>query len=259
MTDKWYNEGGYLPPEKENIPVKLSPLIGSKEIELYNGKGYVRLVDHLGSDLSFTRAARASYAKDSPVWNEKEEKLLNFLIKEQHLSVFRHAAVTYQVKAPLFVARQHFKYQVASAHIDDQNGWNEMSKRYVTSNNEFYVPQFNQWRAAPENSKQGSNGPIDERLGQVASKELQDYVDAGEQLYMRWLSLGIAPEQARLFLPAYGLMIGYQWTVSVANLIHFLQERLAHDAQAEITELANAVHDLTRPLFPATFRSLGLE
>jgi thymidylate synthase (FAD) len=233
--------------------------MSNNQINLYNDKGYVRLIDYLGNDLSFTRAARASYAKDPVEWNDKEAKLLKFLIDRKELSVFRHAAVTYQVKAPLLVARQHFKYQVASAHIDDQNGWNEMSKRYVTANNEFYIPKSNQWREKPENSKQGSGGAIDEGLGKIASEELENFVATGQALYERWLSFGMAPEQARLFLPAYGLMVGYQWTVSVANIIHFLQERLAHDAQGEMQELAQAVYQLTQPLFPATFNALGLE
>lgn len=228
------------------------------QIDLYNGKGYVRYVDHLGNDLSFTRAARASFAKDSLEWNDKEEKLLGFLIREGHMSVFRHAAVTFQVKAPLFVARQHFKYQVASAHIDDQNGWNEMSKRYVTANNEYFIPEKEQWREAPANSKQGSAGSADQRIGNYLSKLLSEYVQNGEKLYQDALDLGIAPEQARLFIPAYGLFVNYQWTTSVANLIHFLQERLAHDAQLEMTELARAVYDLTRPLFPATFKALSI-
>lgn len=228
-------------------------------IELYNGKGYVRVIDHMGSDLSFTKAARASFAKDSPEWNDREEKLLNFLIREGHMSVFRHAAVTYQVKAPLFVARQHFKYQVASAHIDDQNGWNEMSKRYVTANNEFYIPGADQWRSAPENAKQGSGIPVDPRVGAHLTRELVNYIIQGSKLYDRALELGAAAEQARLFLPSYGLMVNYQWTVSVANLIHFLRERLAHDAQKEIHDLARGVYELTQPLFPATFKALGLE
>lgn len=230
----------------------------SNQINLYNDIGYVRLVDYMGNDLSFTKAARASFGKDSLDWNDKEERLLNFLVKNQHLSVFRHAAVTFQIKAPLFVCRQHFKYQVASAHIDDQNGWNEMSKRYVTANNEFYVPGADQWRSAPENAKQGSGVPVDSRMGAYLTRELVDYIIQGNKLYERALELGIAAEQARLFLPSYGLMVNYQWTVSVANLIHFLQERLAHDAQAEITDLARAVLDLTRPLYPSTLKAFGL-
>lgn len=225
-------------------------------ISLYNDKGYVSLIDHMGSDLSFTKAARASYAKDSPEWNQKEEKLLGFLIREGHMSVFRHAALTFQIKAPLFVARQHFKYQVASAHIDDQNGWNEMSKRYVTSNNEFYVPELTQWREAPENSKQGSGEQVDARIGKIMTDKLETYIKDGENLYNEALGLGVCAEQARLFLPAYGLMVNYQWTVSVANLIHFLRERLEHDAQVEIQSLAQGVKELSQPLFPATFKAV---
>lgn len=225
-------------------------------IELYNGKGYVKLVDHMGSDLSFVKAARASFAKDSPVWNEREERLLKFLIREEHFSVFRHAVVTFQIKAPLMVARQHWKYVVASAHLDDQNGWNETSRRYVSVDPEFYIPTSEQWRHAPANAKQGSAGPVDPRIGEVMTKGLAETVLDGVAKFDRALELGVATEQARLFLPAFGLMQHYQWTVSVANLIHFLRERLAHDAQGEITDLAHAVHELTAPLFPVTMKAV---
>lgn len=227
-------------------------------IELYNGKGYVKLIDHMGDDLSFCKAARASFAKDATEWNDKEQKLLNFLVREEHFSVFRHAAVTLQIKAPLMVARQHWKYIVGSAHIEDQNGWNETSRRYVSVDPEFYVPTSKQWRHAPDNKKQGSAGPIDARIGQIMTKELAEHIIDSVDKFDTALELGIATEQARLFLPAFGLMQYYQWTVSVANLMHFLQERLAHDAQAEITDLATAVRDLTEPLYPATFKAFGL-
>jgi len=222
------------------------------KINLYNNAGYVKYVDHMGSDLSFTRAARASFAKDSTEWNEKEEKLLKFLIREKHNSVFRHACMTFQIKAPLFVARQHFKYQVASAHIDDQNGWNEMSKRYVTSNNEFFIPNKTDWRYAATNAKQGSSDPIDPRIGELISGELEDYINLGQALYEKWLNSELCAEQARLFLPAYGLMINYQWTVSFANLIHFLEERLHKTAQLEIQQLASAIKVITEQYFPET-------
>lgn len=226
------------------------------QIDLYNGKGYVRIIDHMGSDLSFTRAARASFAKDSPEWNSREEKLLRFLYKEKHMSVFRHAAVTYQIKAPLFVARQHFKYQVASAHLDDQNGWNEMSKRYVTSDSEFYIPENTQWRHAPENAKQGSGIPLDSKVGDFLTKRLEKLILHTDKLYQEALDVGACAEQARLFLPAYGLMINYQWTVSMANLLHFLQERLASNAQVEITDLAKGIFDLTKSIFPVTLEMI---
>lgn len=229
------------------------------QIDLYNATGYVRLVDHFGSDLSFTKAARASFAKDSPEWNIKEEKLLGFLIKNNHMSVFRHAAVTLQIKAPLMVARQHWKYVVGSAHLDDQNGWNETSRRYVSVDTEFYVPNSGQWRSKPENAKQGSGAPLHPDQGLVLTTQLAAHIQDSVELFDRALAKGVATEQARLFLPAFGLMQYYQWTVSVANLIHFFQERLAHDAQLEIQELAQATYELTRPLYPDTFKALGLE
>lgn len=215
--------------------------------------GYVKLIDYMGSDLSITKAARASFAKDSHEWNDKEEKLLKFLIREGHWSCFRHATITYQIKAPLFVARQHFKYQVASAHIDDQNGWNESSRRYVTQEPEFYIPSADQWRSMPENKKQGSAEPIDPRIGQIVTKELIEYIDKGINLYNKAETYGIATEISRLFLPAYGMYVNYQWTTSLAAVLHFLKERLEHDAQFEMQLYAQAVKDLTKDLFPATF------
>jgi len=227
-------------------------------IELYNGKGYVKLIDHMGDDLSFCKAARASFAKDASEWNDKEAKLLKFLVKNEHFSVFRHAAVTLQIKAPLMVARQHWKYIVGSAHLEDQNGWNETSRRYVSVDNEFYIPEHNQWRSKPDNAKQGSGDPVDNLTGRTATYLLEEHVEKSIRLFESALEEGIATEQARLFLPAFGLMQYYQWTVSVANLVHFLEERLAHDAQLEMQQLAVGVRDLTEPLYPATFRAFGL-
>ena len=221
--------------------------------------GYVRLVDHMGDDLSACRAARASFAKDAPEMNEKEERLIAFLIRENHMSCFRHATVTLQFKTPLFVARQHFKYQVASAFVEDQNGWNESSRRYITQEPEFHIPNNTEWRGAPENKKQGSGAPMDPRIGDVATKELEAYVAEGERLYNYWMDIGVAAEQARLFLPAYGMFVNYQWTTSLAQIIHFLKERLAHDAQYEMQQVAKAVYELTKPLFPVTFKALNLE
>ena len=116
-------------------------------------KGYVRLVDQLGSDLSVANAARVSYDKESTEMSDRDAKLIKFLWDEAHTSPFRHAAMTFEVYAPLVVARQWWKYAVASTHIDDQNGWNESSRRYITENEEFYIPNGTEWRSKPENSK----------------------------------------------------------------------------------------------------------
>ena len=219
-------------------------------------KGYVRLVDTLGDDLSVVNAARVSYDKEGEVFGPKDEKLIKFLIRENHTSPFRHAALTFEVYAPLFVARQWWKYAVASTHIDDQNGWNESSRRYITENEEFYVPSASSWRSKPENSKQGSGEPIHFSLGHHYTNKLNEFVKLGTDLYHEAMDDGVAPEIARLFLPAYGMYVRWRWTVSLQGVMTFLEQRLEHDAQVEIQEYAQAVKDLSHEAFPETFKAL---
>lgn len=215
--------------------------------------GYVRLTDTLGTDLSIVNAARVSFDKESSEFSERDAKLLTFLVKEGHTSPFRHAALTFEVYAPLFVARQWWKYAVASTHIDDQNGWNESSRRYITENEVFYEPAPNQWRSAPENSKQGSGAVLEESIGEEWSERLEYMNSTALAMYDRALDAGIAPEQARLFLPAYGMYVRWRWTVSLEGVLHFLDQRLGHDAQVEIQEYARAVGRLVAGAFPACY------
>lgn len=223
-------------------------------------KGYVRIVDTLGNDLSVANAARVSYDKESKLRDDgsltiADQKLIKFLWEEGHTSPFRHAAVTFEVYAPLMVARQWWKYAVASTHVDDQNGWNESSRRYITEHEEFYIPSNNQWRSKPENSKQGSGPVLDSSEGSLLTEKLINYVNDGADLYNKAISDGVAPEQARLFLPAYGMYVRWRWTVSLHGIMTFLSQRLEHDAQAEIQEYAKAVRDLIKETFPYTYET----
>ena len=217
-------------------------------------KGYVRLVDTLGNDLSIANAARVSYDKEADVMSEKDEGLIKFLLKEEHTSPFRHTALTFEVYAPLMVARQWWKYAVASTHIDDQNGWNESSRRYITEKEEFYVPAKDQWRSKPANSKQGSGKPLDTFYGNGLTRELIDYIEYGTALYEKALHANVAPELARLFLPAYGMYVRWRWTVSLQGVMTFLDQRLEHDAQVEIQDYAKAINALTADAFPITMK-----
>ena len=219
-------------------------------------KGYVRLVDTLGNDLSIVNAARVSYDKEVTEFGNKDAKLIEFLIREGHTSPFRHAALTFEVYAPLFVARQWWKYAVGSTHIDDQNGWNESSRRYITENEEFYIPSASSWRSKPENSKQGSGEPIHFSLGYHYSNKLNEIIDIGTKLYHDAMQDNVAPEIARLFLPAYGMYVRWRWTTSLQGVMTFLDQRLEHDAQVEIQEYAMAVKDLAHGAFPETFKAL---
>ena len=225
-----------------------------KSVEVLD-KGYVRLVDVLGNDLSVVNAARVSYDKESAEFQDRDQKLLNFLIRENHTSPLRHAALTFEVYAPLMVARQWWKYAVSSTHIDDQNGWNESSRRYITEDEEFYIPDAYSWRSKPENSKQGSGPAVDNETGGYYSNKLFDIVDHGTKLYNEALSNGIAPELARLFLPAYGMYVRYRWTVSLQGAYTFLSQRLEHDSQVEIQDYAKAVKQLVLEAFPHTTKS----
>jgi thymidylate synthase (FAD) len=217
--------------------------------------GYVRLVDTLGDDISIVNAARVSYDKEVEEFGERDSKLLRFLIREGHTSPFRHAALTFEVYAPLFVARQWWKYAVSSTHVDDQNGWNESSRRYITEDEKFYIPLPENWRSKPENSKQGSGDPVDVEIGQKYFDMLCEAVVQGTEVYHMALEDGVAPEIARLFLPAYGMYVRWRWTVSLQGVLTFLDQRLEHDAQWEIQQYALAVKDLANMAYPETFKA----
>ena len=148
--------------------------------------GYVNLVSTMGNDLEVANAARVSYDKrselnDDSSLKKKDEKLIDFLWKEEHTSPFRHCVLSFEIYAPLMVARQHWKYAVASTFVDDQNGWNESSRRYITEEPAFYIPTAEMWRSAPENSKQGSGDPINYGLGIELTMRLFNMIEAAER------------------------------------------------------------------------------
>lgn len=221
-------------------------------------KGYVRLTNVMGSDLSVVNSARVSYDKESTELSEKDVRLIRFLAREGHTSPFRHATLQFEMYAPLMVARQHWKYIVGSDHTMD--AWNESSRRYITEDPAFYIPEIDQWRSAPENSKQGSGAPLQDILEYHEMGELQHvyekHVEESIRLYERSIELGMAPEQARLFLPAYGMYVRYYWTASLQSVAHFLNQRLAHDSQVEIQAYAKAVKQLVEPHFPVSIGEL---
>lgn len=232
-------------------------MTNNKRIDVLD-KGYVILHDVMGSDLTVANAARVSYDKKSESLTEGDRKLIAFLAREGHTSPFRHATLQFEVYAPLMVARQHFKYivgsSIAEATGDNMEAWNESSRRYITEEPAFYIPS--EWRSAPANSKQGSGARVDDILEMEASQRLIDYVDKGVELYEKSLELGICAEQARLFLPAYGLFVRYYWTASLQSVAHFVNQRLAHDSQAEIQQYAKAVLELASKHFPVAIAEL---
>ncbi|SHE88434.1 thymidylate synthase (FAD) [Seinonella peptonophila] len=217
-------------------------------------QGYVRLVDKMGSDLTVVNAARVSYAKQSKELTDRDIRLIRFLAREGHTSPFRHAVLQFEIYAPLMVARQWWKYVVGSAHMegtgDSLDAWNESSRRYITEEPVFYVPRKDEWRSKPDNSKQGSGQPIEWEKGEAFTASLMEYIEQGLEKYQAALDAGICAEQARLFLPAYGLYVRWYWTASLQAVCHFLSQRLEHDAQKEIQLYAKAILQLSEAQFP---------
>ena len=235
-------------------------------------KGFVTLCDWMGDDLSPVNAARVSFNKQSKKFSVADGKLIAYLAKNGHTSPFRHTALTFEIQAPMMVARQWFKYRIGSAHTDDNfellglgNGddggeslddaRNESSRRYVTEEPLFHVPTT--WRSTPDSKKQGSGGPITDGLTlRWLAYELEETQRKGRDLYESAMDAGVCAEQARLFLPAYGLYLHWRWTCNLASVAHFLNQRLDSHAQVEIQQYAQAVYRLTELRFPLSLKAL---
>lgn len=214
-------------------------------------KGYVRLVDKLGDDRTVINAARVSFNKQSDSFDEKDERLIKFLAEAGHDSPFRHAVLQFEIYQPMMVTRQFEKYLIGSNN-SEFGARNESSRRYITEKNEFYIPDYNQWRSYPKNVKQGSGKPLDDKVGESYTQELEQHLEASERLYQRAMNDGVAPEQARLFLPAYGMYVRWYWTASLQTVAHMIKQRTASDAQHEFRVLAEAIKELAVKEFPET-------
>ena len=243
-------------PVRSTSPA-LDPLDRFTAGGLLDGQGYVRLLDHLGDDLTVVNAARASFVKESRRFSGADERLLMFLVSRKELHPFRHGVLSFEVHAPLVAARQWWKYAVASSHVEDQLAWSEASRRYVTAVPAFYVPTV--WRSAPASKKQGSGPPVDPEVQAEADRRFRAHVVASLEHYEWALEHGIAPELARAYLPAYHLYVTWRWTASLAAVGHFLRERLEEKAQAELHAYAVAVKGLAALVFPVSIAGLTNE
>lgn len=212
--------------------------------------GYVDYLDHMGDDLRVANVARVSFNNWKDAFDNKDKRLINYLLEHQHTSPFRHCYISYRVKAPIFILRQWGKHQVGCA-------WNELSMRYVhVPEVELWQPEA--WRKQAKKSKQGSSDELIENVGQTALDDTaRELGEKAVEAYNRMIEQGVAREQARTILPQ-SLYTTVIWTASLQAVLHFLALRLDSHAQKEIRDYAEAVRDLTKPLFPATFEAVGL-
>ena len=233
---------------------------------LDDGIGFVALVDRMREDhgLKVVNAARISYEKQKDAFDEKDRKLCSFLWKHGHTSPYRHSFYTFHWKAPLFVFRQAFKYQVGSGwrtyEVDGEEvslgafdvmfdtdkgcSWNEVSGRYVKWTPEFYVPAT--LRANPgHGNKQASVALPDDFDHEGERQRMRSECEDAYRLYEERIERGVAKEIARTCLPQSLYSQAY-WTVSLQAVLHFLDQRLKADAQYEIRRYAQAVCELVR-------------
>lgn len=233
---------------------------------LDDGIGFVALVDRMQTDpaLKVVNAARISYDKRKNSFDDKDKKLCAFLWEHGHTSPYRHSFYTFHWKAPIFVFRQAFKYQVGSGWrkyevdgapvslevfdvmFDTDKGcsWNEVSGRYVEWMPEFYVPKV--MRANPPHGNKQASVDLGAGFDHRAERELMiEECRTSFENYKARIARGVAKEIARLCLPQSVYSQAY-WTVSLQGVLHFLEQRLKPDAQYEIRRYAEAVHQLVR-------------
>jgi thymidylate synthase (FAD) len=212
-------------------------------------KQSVELVDFMGSDLSVVNAARVSFAKVSDEFSDKDAKLISYLAKHGHWSPFAHNSISLRIKAPIFVARQLVKHQVGLV-------WNEVSRRYVDDEPEFYFPEV--WRGKPENAKQGSSGEVQSSeyiVNYDCAVNEEEFTEISLGLYLQKLKDGCAPEQARMVLPQ-NTMTEWIWTGSLMAFARVCKQRLDAHAQQETQEVPKKINDIVEPLFPVSWKAL---
>lgn len=205
----------------------------------------VTLIDSMGSDLTVVNAARVSFKKESHLVGgellEKDQKLINYLAEHKHFTPFGHCFATFRVKAPIFVARQLQKH--AYLRI------NEVSRRYVDTTPEFYVPKV--WRGRPVDKKQGSSGVSDltNNYGYLS------FLKEAEDFYSDLLSYDVAPEQARIVLPQ-SMYTEWYWSGSLDAFANMCNLRCKPDAQEETRMIADQVSTTMSSLYPISWKAL---
>ncbi len=228
----------------------------------------VELIDLCGSDLSVVNAARVSFAKESDwekvrsgtgkegdpfrieeVLSEKDRRLITYLAEHDHTSPFNHCFASFRVKAPIFVARQLVKHKFLP--------WNEVSRRYVDDEPEFYFPEV--WRKRAENVKQGSSDEaaniILNEAGWYEFHHPQCGAEACLALYRDMLESGVCPEQARMVLPQ-NTMTEWVWSGTLGAWADMCRLRLDPHAQLETRWVAEKIAQKMAQGFPASWAAL---
>lgn len=222
-------------------PMAPKDLIG-KRISILD-KGWIELQDLMGDDLAIVNAARVSFLGESK-GEERDKKLLFYLMEHRHTSPFEQVEFKFRVRAPVVTWWQWVRHRTWS--------FNAQSGRYVPfEEDDFYLPSV--WRRQSPSNKQASLGELPPEASAALTAALAEHAQASYRLYRQALEAGVAREQARLFLPAFAVYYTWVAKVDAHNLMHFLHLRMAEDAQYEIRVYAQAIYEhFFKPALPWT-------
>ena len=215
-------------------------------------KGFVEVIDSLGSDLTVVNSARVSFGKRKEKFDNSDRKLVKYLAKHKHFSPFRHLQVQFHIKAPEIVMRQWYKHVVGiettSNSSTKDHAWNEISGRYVEYD-EFYQPEV--YRKQSEDNKQASEGQFEKSEYDYQFVDI-NWTNAHESCvsaYKQLIEIGMAKEQARCILPLT-LYTEVYWTASFQSVMNFIELRDEKTSQWEIQEYAKVIKQLCLTSFP---------
>lgn len=215
--------------------------------------GSLECLDIFGNELTIVNCARVSFGVEKDALDARDEKLIHYLVRNQHFSPFRHVFFRFKIRAPEFVLRQWYKHIVGaewtSTHPCQLHGWNEVSGRYVVLDSMFYPTV---WRQQSTDNKQGSDGIVEKQ--DKCDALYQQAIDTVTKTYQELVALGVAKEQARMLLPL-SIMSEVIWTCSLQAAIHFIELRNEAHAQEEIREFGEAMENLVREKFPTTWEA----
>ena len=232
-------------------------------IDLYgDGIGKVELVDAVGSDLTIVNSARVSFGVHKSELDDKDKKLIRYLIKHKHTSTLEHCFVTFRVKVPLFIRSQHHRHRTWS--------YNEISRRYTDERLEFYEPKAFRTQHASNRQASNENELIDPKVSiphlvnengfastyaeALSSDAVKNHHALSVKLYEQLMEKGVCREQARGVLPQ-NLYTEYYASANLNNILKFIELRSHEGAQWEIQKVAEAMLQILEGLYPETLKA----
>jgi thymidylate synthase (FAD) len=229
-------------------PITSTNQSSNSKIFLPDGIGFIELLDSFGDDLTVVNAARVSFHKESHEMTEGDTKLINYLAKHEHVSPFFHPQARFRIKMPIFVAREWFRHTIGFAR-------NEVSRRYVDTPPECWIPLPNEIRERDPKAKQGSKStPVEE--SEEVHKLIAEQTNLALETYNGLLARGVAPEVARGILPQ-SMYTEFVETASLFAYARLCNLRLDLSAQKEIRDYATMIHNFMNDAFPASWKALS--